>query len=497
MPLLRKSLRFSLRHSITIVCIILGIAAAGVYFGSRLCREVIPPLNEGIVNGMVQMPPGTSLRAAENLSNNIIETLSGLDNIDKVFSWAGGEDDDPYYLSSTNESTEIIQFRIIFPPEADRHDLENIITEKIKPAGCRLSILPPENILESLIGIKSVEDWVITAIKPEAARDKATAVIDEIKDNNIPELLPLSKKSLLKLYPDRDALSATAIELTALSRQLGESIHGSLPTRLKTEGRNIDVRIRVREEDRKTRSDIMNLTIPANEGNIVRLESLASIKEEEALPYLLRENRKDLGVIHFTTKPEPQTVKLLGSLGASPKDIPEIEKQSGELLTIFILAILLLYLCLGIQFESFSIPLFLMLGIPLGGAGITTALLISGNSINLNSSLGLLVVMGISVNNGILLFEEGTAMLNTKGATPLGALYRGTASRLRPIILTSLTTVTALIPLAIDPLGRSSQASLAVAVIGGLCISTILSLLLLPKILLLQLKKQLGTKNAL
>jgi len=496
---LRKILKLSLRRSAASALVIIIIGAAGIYFGSRLPREVIAPLNEGKINAVIQMPPGTSLRAAGNLASTIANELSELEGIDRIFCWAGGESDDPYYLSSTGESTETIQIKLLIPPEMNSETFKALILEKIQPSGCKLSILPPENILENLLGIKSAEDWVITAGKPEIARNEAARLIEQIKksvgSNDLPELLPLSEKSLLRIYPDREALSAADIDLPSLSRQVGEALYGSLPTTMRDEGRNIDVRMRVREEDRKTRIDIMNLTLPTNGEEIVRIDRLASLEEEEALPYLLRENRKDLGVIHFASKARQQTARLLRESGASPRELPEILKESDELITVFILALLLLYLCLGIQFESFSLPAFLMLSIPPGGAGITTALLLSGNSINLNSSLGLLVIMGISVNNGILLFEEGSAMLARTGSTPLGALYKGTASRLRPIILTSLTTVTALIPLAIDPHGSSSQASLAAAVIGGLCISTILSLLLLPQILLPQLKKRKGMQN--
>jgi HAE1 family hydrophobic/amphiphilic exporter-1 len=155
---------------------------------------------------------------------------------------------------------------------------------------------------------------------------------------------------------------------------------------------------------------------------------------------------------------------------------------------VFALAVVLLYLFMGMQFESFSLPLLLLVTLPLGISGVGFGLLLAGDSINLNSSLGTIVLMGQSVNNAIILYEVYAAMLARKGTRLLGAIYRGSARRIRSIMITVLTTVLALVPMAWDPYGRSTQSSLAISIVCGLSMSTILSLFLVPRLFYSYLK---------
>ena len=154
----------------------------------------------------------------------------------------------------------------------------------------------------------------------------------------------------------------------------------------------------------------------------------------------------------------------------------------SPLLLTFALVIVLLYLVLGIQFESFVLPFFLLASLPLSFFGIFAALFLAGKSLNADSILGIIVLFGIAVNNTIVLYETYAQRIARSGmGALLAAVYRGTAERLRPILITMLTTVTALVPLALDPTGTSTQSSMAVAIIGGLFVSTALTLFAGPQ----------------
>ena len=226
------------------------------------------------------------------------------------------------------------------------------------------------------------------------------------------------------------------------------------------------------------------------------MDRLTKLSEEKTFPYLVRGDRRDLSIIRFGQAPGRETERLLAENSAEPKSSSLMEQQK-DLLMILAPALLLLYLCLGYQFESLIVPLLLMLVIPAGAAGITTALLLCRSSINLYSCLGLLVITGLSVNNGILLFEESGSVLKEPGSTPAGAVYRGTASRLMPIMLTGLTTAGALLPLAAASGRNPAQASLASAILGGLSVSTAVSLLILPGIMLRHLQKERAAVRAI
>jgi HAE1 family hydrophobic/amphiphilic exporter-1 len=148
-----------------------------------------------------------------------------------------------------------------------------------------------------------------------------------------------------------------------------------------------------------------------------------------------------------------------------------------------------MYFVLGAQFQSFLEPFILFLSLPFAGFGIVIFLSLSGKALDIHASLGILVLIGIAVNNSIVLFD--TYKKNRqKGMIPITAVLFGSVRRIKPIMMTMLTTVAALIPLAIDPNNRSNQSGMAVAILGGLIVSTICTAILQPYIFLCYFRKK-------
>jgi multidrug efflux pump subunit AcrB len=155
-------------------------------------------------------------------------------------------------------------------------------------------------------------------------------------------------------------------------------------------------------------------------------------------------------------------------------------------ITLF-LVLILLYMTMGAQFESFLLPGILMLTIPFSLAGAGPALLLTGAGLDSGSVLGLVVLFGLAVNNGILLYETAVEKMG-RGLPAAAAVYSGAAERFPPVLATTLTTLFALLPLVISPLG-SSQHSMAAAMLGGIGASTFLTLFALPPIFIPFLKR--------
>ncbi len=487
-PIIRL-VKTGMKHPAIAGLIALLCCAAAVIPFPELPLEVITPINEGIIRGSLKLPPGTSIKSVRLTAEELAGEISTISGVEHVNAWAGGESSDPYYLASTDESSGIIQLEINHRKNADTAFIKKRLSSLTAPETGTLNTGPPENILANLLGINVNSDWVISGDKPGIVRRSAEEAVRGLADVR---LVPEDRKTRILVYPDRKALSSYGIGLSDLSEHIGQAVYGEIPTNILINGEETDVRLRIMESERSERGDILQLNMPGQGSAPVRLSSIVRIQDEQALPYLLREGRKDLAVIRTPSDTGRNITSLLKSRGAEPRDVPVLMSQLPQIIRTLILAVILLYLCLGIQFESFFLPLLLMLSIPAGASGIIAILFLTGHSLNLNSSLGILVVMGISVNNGILLFEEASRLMKQSGALPLGAIYRGTISRLRPILMTSLTTITALIPLAIDPFGTSSQASLAVSIIGGLVVSTLMSLLVLPNIIKTRLKGRPG-----
>jgi HAE1 family hydrophobic/amphiphilic exporter-1 len=166
-----------------------------------------------------------------------------------------------------------------------------------------------------------------------------------------------------------------------------------------------------------------------------------------------------------------------------------LAENVASLLAAVGLAFVLLYLVLGAQFESFLLPALLLTALPLSFSGISVALALSGKPISFDSALGIIVLFGIAVNNSIILYE--TFSTRRKSGVPLmGAIFQGTSDRMRPILITMLITVLSLLPIAIDFSCTSAESGMAVAIIGGLFVSTILTLFVLPLLFSLYFRRK-------
>ncbi|MDR1429575.1 MAG: efflux RND transporter permease subunit, partial [Spirochaetaceae bacterium] len=222
------------------------------------------------------------------------------------------------------------------------------------------------------------------------------------------------------------------------------------------------------------------------EGGAIALGSLVHIKREEADSALTRLDRSDALYLELGSGPEKKlrtlSQELLrGSDGVSRADESAFRRYSFSLVLTLVLVVILLYMTLGAQFESFSLPLVIMLSIPFSLAGAGPLLFASGSALDSGSVLGLTVLFGLAVNNGIVLYEISAEKIQ-QGLSPLHAVYAGSGERLRPVLITTLTTLSALLPAFLSPMG-ASQRSMAAAMLGGMAASTLLCLFVLPPVL--------------
>ena len=226
-----------------------------------------------------------------------------------------------------------------------------------------------------MLGLENSCRFFITGDTPDEAEQKAAALIEALKRNPNSrslraQIVPEDKIKLLRLYPDRQSLAASGLDIQQLSKQIGISLGGTIPTRILYNGRETDVKIRVKEDARVSREDILELPIPSSSGGVQRTGSLADMRIETEQPRLTRENRRDAAVIAFEQQPESAACRLIEDFGAHKPAGASIKEEIPQIIKLFIISMLLLYLCLGFQFESFSLPLFLMLSIPAGLSGL-------------------------------------------------------------------------------------------------------------------------------
>jgi multidrug efflux pump subunit AcrB len=301
----------------------------------------------------------------------------------------------------------------------------------------------------------------------------------------------------VKIRQDRAAaLGLTTSRVAQIVRRAVEGTEGiesAIYIDPKT-GREHNVRVRLREEDRKRPEDLARIPLPVSSNRIVPLENVVDVKH--ILSPMQLERKYQQRIIHVTANTSGRD---LGSIASeienriSQLKIPEefsvtlkgarLEQQEAFRMLFFalILAIVLVYMVLASQFASLLHPFLIMFSVPLGFIGVIWALYFTGNTLSVVSFIGIIMMVGIVVSNAIILIDYINRVRKEEGAELKDAIIRGGRIRLRPILMTSLTTICGLIPMALGlGEGAEANASLAIAVIGGLSVSTVLTLVFVP-----------------
>ena len=305
------------------------------------------------------------------------------------------------------------------------------------------------------------------------------------REDNLPEL---------RVKIDRDKAGVLGISVASISNTITTCINGSVAS-LYTDpvsGNQYNILVRLSEDYRSNIDDIKNIILTTTGGQQVLLGNVASVEKASAPVQIDRKYQQRL--VEVTSN---VTGRDLGSVAADIRakidkiDIPQgfevklggnVEQQHKaffDLLLAFGLAILLVYVVMASQFQSLIDPFIIMFTVPLGIIGVFWTLFMTGTTLSVTSFQGIIVMVGIVVSNGILLVDY-TNHLRMRGVALHEAIVKAGVTRLKPILMTSLATVLGLIPMALGIGGESTQAPLAVAVIGGLTVSTALTLFFIP-----------------
>ncbi|HTR80452.1 MAG TPA: efflux RND transporter permease subunit [Bacteroidota bacterium] len=305
------------------------------------------------------------------------------------------------------------------------------------------------------------------------------------REDNLPEL---------RVKIDRDKAGALGINVAQISNTINTCINGSVAS-LYTDpvsGNVYNILVRLSEDYRSDIDDLKNIVVTTADGSQVLLGNIATIVktaspveidrkyQQRLIDVTANVTGRDLGSV--ANDINAGVAKLTIPPGFEVKQSGNVEQQKKtftDLAMAFALAILLVYVVMASQFQSLIDPFIIMFTVPLGIVGVLWMLFLTNTTLSVTSFQGIIVMVGIVVSNGILLVDY-TNHLRMSGVPLEEAVIRGGRTRLKPILMTSLATVLGLIPMAIGLGGESTQAPLAIAVIGGLTVSTTLTLFFVP-----------------
>jgi len=327
----------------------------------------------------------------------------------------------------------------------------------------------------------------------EKISDELLAKIKNVKGIFDADTTLVKARPEMKIEILRDKAAKLGLSMREIGGAIQTAMQGRIATRLRREGDEINVRVRLREQDRQTVEDLEDVIITSQFGTQTRLKDVARIYYGLGPIKLDRENQKrkvaieanisgrDLGsitseikkIVDGTRLPEGYFVEFGG-------ESEQLKDMFVDLSMIFALAVLLVYMVMAAQFESFTHPLVIIFSVPFSIVGVILALVFTGKNISLPMGMGLILLSGIIVNNGIV-FIDYVNQLRSQGMEKLQALAEAGAVRLRPILMTALTTALGMFPLAISRAeGANIRSAVAITIIGGLAIGTALTLVLMP-----------------
>ncbi|SDK69275.1 efflux RND transporter permease subunit [Natronincola ferrireducens] len=492
----RDLLKWSLGHR-GIVLIITGlIFLASITSLLWVGAEYFPEFDEGNFMINISLPHGSSLEATEAMANDVEEVVRSYEDVDMIFMNIGGGDD---YFASYGGRTNRASIEVRLKPYDKRKNETVYIMDKIRQD---LQKIPGGDISlsnASFVGMGFGGDSVEIQIKGDSIEtlkeigEDFIRITDSIEGTREVTWNFTEGRPQLELHVDRNVTTAYGLQGIHMASTVRNLVHGMTVTKLKINDREHDVIITGEDYLKSSIGNFLQTPIPTILGETVPLQELVNTKVVQGPNAIRRSDQvraitvkasiidRDMNSVIKDIQEKLMTYPLPAGYSYQFRGQREqLEEAYSNLILAVILAILLVYMILATQFQSLLHPFIMMLAVPLAFSGGLLGLLIRGIPLSVPAAIGAIVLSGIVVNNGIVLIDYINVLKRSKKETEEAIVVAGT-TRLRPIMMTTLTTVLGLLPLAIG-LGEGSevQVPLATVVIGGLGLATPLTLVVLP-----------------
>lgn len=493
-------LKVTLRWKGVVVVTSLLVFALSMILVRQVRQEFVPAQDQDLIMLMGQTPPGTSLDTADGVAKQIEEIVRREPNVKSFFVsiGAGGPGGGgggnsifmPLALKPRNER-ELTHMQIMDVLRKELKDVKGIRINMRDASTRNLASGRQNPVALNLRGpdLKVLNEKAQELIK-RLETEKLAVDLDTDFRTGIPELV---------VSPLRNAMAARGVAVETVGQALSAAVGGITQGRYTSDGRRYDIRFKLPDAQMRSGGDISRLYVRNNAGNLVALKDLVEIKEQSASQSITRVNRQRAVAVFGNLSPGASQAKVLERTEQIVKEIlptgysygfegasAGLGEAFGSLFAALMIGILVAYLILAVQFNSFIHPISVLVALPFSATGAFLALWVTNNSLNLFSFIGLIVLMGIAKKNSILLVEFTNQVRdkNPKQST-FESLSEACPVRLRPILMTSVATICAAAPLVIGSgLGHEARTPMGLAIIGGTIISTILTLFVVPALYL-------------
>jgi HAE1 family hydrophobic/amphiphilic exporter-1 len=488
-----RLLRWSLAHKAAVLGIALCLFLFSLLLIPQLGVELIPQLSQGEFRVEFRLPPGTPLERTDKVMSDIQTSAAKMNQISTAFSVAGSGNRMDANPEQGGENWG--EMSVVMTKGSERAD-EQAAMKAIRKQTERIPGLQYKFYRPTLFTFKTPVEVEIAGFNLDKLKQISAEVARKMDDSG---RFADVKSTMETGYPEiqvrfnREKAARLGLPVYRIADIVVNKVRGNVATRYSWHDRKIDVLVRAEEKDRASVQHIRQLIINPESPKPVTLDAVADIRidtgpgeirrvgQERVALVTANLNYGDLGaaaleidqIIGSIDTPGDMTVQLAGQN-------EEMALSFSSLRFALLLAVFLVYLVMASQFESFIHPLVIIFSIPLALIGAVLALWITSSTISVVVFIGMILLVGIVVNNAILLIDL-INKLRAKGMKKVDAVLEAGRSRLRPIVMTTLTTALGLLPMAIG-LGDGAEVRtpMAITVIGGLTVSTLLTLVVIP-----------------
>ena len=488
------------RRRVTILTFAGVFVIAMVIFIPRLTTEYFPHSDSDRISATIELPMGTAQEVtadfARRINDDIVAAVPETEIINYTF---GQADSDNTFASMQSNGTQLISFTINIGSSGDRDRTSAQIADVVRGVIGQYPEVRRATVSEGGGGMggASTVDVEVYGYDFDETDRIARALQEKMLESPMYTQVTLSRDEYspeLQMDFDRTKLALNGLNSTTAGAAFSAAMSGSLSSYYREDGEEYDIRVRYSPEYRTRIEDLENIMVTNGFGRQVRMKDLGNVVETLVPPTIERKDRERLvtvsGIVADGAALSEAVATAQQAIDAT--DIPtelsvviagDYEDQQdmfGDLLVLMVLMIVLVYMVMASQFEALMAPFVIMFSLPFALVGVFLGLELSGEALGVMALIGIIMLIGIVVKNGIVLIDY-TILCRERGMNIRDASTTAARSRLRPILMTTLTTVLGMLPLAISQgEGAEMWRPLGITVCWGLSISTLITLVLIP-----------------
>ncbi|RJG22150.1 efflux RND transporter permease subunit [Paenibacillus thiaminolyticus] len=487
----KRILRWALGHRKTTVFATILLLVGSFFLAPLIGMEFMPGGDQGQIQISVQTPSGTNLEETKKVADDVAALLKPYESIiDTASESIGGGGP---FGGGANSATFTIQLIRATEREMTTKEMMQELTDAVSEIpGAEITV----SAMESGFGAGSPIQIKLNGQEQDVLEEIASQVvwlISDIQGVYNADSSAAEGNAELNISIDRSLAATYGLSYQQIMNEISLAMNGQLATQYREGGNEYDVRVILPEAERDSISALNALTIQSQTGQLVPLSAVAQFQQLQGPVMIQRENQqrqinvtadlagRDLGSVSTEIEQALQKMNFPeGYTYSMGGETEEMMNAFADLAIALVFSIFLVYVVMAVQFESLLYPFIIMFSMPTMFVGVLFGLFITGTPLSVTALIGVIMLAGVVVNNGIILVDY-INIQRRYGLERHEAIMQGAPSRLRPVFMTTLTTVLGLIPLALGiGEGAEMQAPLAIVVIFGLSSSTIFTLLLVP-----------------